>query len=27
MRFGPVIATTGGSEFGFLTQLLLAYRM
>ena len=26
-RFGPVINTSGGSEFGFITQLLLAYRM
>jgi hypothetical protein len=27
MRFGPVIATSGGTDFGFVTQLLLAYRM
>jgi len=27
-RFGPVISTAGGgSQFGFVTQLLLAYRM
>lgn len=26
-RFGPVINTSGGSEFGFVTQVLLAYRM
>lgn len=26
-RFGPVINTSGGSEFGFVMQLLLAYRM
>jgi hypothetical protein len=26
-RFGPVIASSGGSQFGFVTQLLLAYRM
>ncbi len=26
-RFGPVISSSGGSEFGFVTQLLLAYRM
>jgi hypothetical protein len=26
-RFGPVIASSGGSDFGFVTQLLLAYRM
>jgi hypothetical protein len=27
-RFGPVIPTNGGgAEFGFVTQLMLAYRM
>jgi len=26
-RFGPVINTNGGSNFGFVTQLLLAYRL
>ena len=26
-RFGPVIPSTGGSSFGFVTQLLLAYRI
>jgi hypothetical protein len=26
-RFGPVINTSGGSEFGFVMQLLLAYKM
>jgi hypothetical protein len=26
-RFGPVINTSGGSEFGFVMQLLLAYRL
>lgn len=26
-RFGPVLPSTGGSSFGFVTQLLLAYRM
>jgi hypothetical protein len=26
-RFGPVINTRGGSEFGFVMQVLLAYRM
>src|SRR2546425_611088 len=26
-RFGPVIYSTGGSDFGFVTQLMLAYRM
>ncbi|MGZ6123981.1 MAG: hypothetical protein ACXWLR_03420 [Myxococcales bacterium] len=26
-RFGPVIDTSGGSEFGFVMQVLLAYRM
>ncbi len=26
-RFGPVIDTAGGSTFGFLMQVLLAYRM
>lgn len=26
-RFGPVIDTSDGSTFGFVTQLLLAYRM
>jgi hypothetical protein len=26
-RFGPVINTSGGSEFGFVMQVLLAYRM
>jgi len=26
-RFGPVISSAGGSNFGFVTQLLLAYRM
>ena len=26
-RFGPVLPSTGGSSFGFVTQLMLAYRM
>jgi len=26
-RFGPVIDTSGGSSFGFVTQVLLAYKM
>src|SRR5438128_7862225 len=26
-RCGPVIYSTGGSDFGFVTQLMLAYRM
>jgi hypothetical protein len=26
-RFGPVISSSGGSEFGFVTQLVLGYRM
>jgi len=26
-RFGPIFATGGGNDFGFLMQLLLAYRM
>jgi hypothetical protein len=26
-RFGPMFATRGGSQFGFITQLLVAYRL
>jgi len=26
-RFGPIFATSGGNDFGFLMQLLLAYKM